>query len=110
MNYYPEPEPFVMTSADDAWETLRDGESLLVRGKLESVAFGRKDPRGSRPWGEPSVTISFADWSMAALDCDHPHNLKPIPLSTYVTVRAVRVDDGLKAIAVWTAGGVPIPC
>lgn len=89
-------EPFIMTSADDAWETLAFGESLLVKGRLERHAV-------------QSISISFADWSEVILTCSSSASI-PIERRSDVTVRAVRAEDGLRAIAVWTPGGVPIPC
>ena len=93
-------EDFIMTSADDAWDTLRVGESLLVKGKLANVRHGE----GKGNHREPSIVIAFTDWSMVALECDHPRNLKPIALASYVTVRAVRVEDGLKAAGMTLVG------
>jgi hypothetical protein len=81
------------------WIDLRIGERCTVSGKLTSVGYGSPG----------TLLLEFTDWSTLVIECDRPRDTKPIELSSQVHVRAERTEDGLKAVAIWTEGSVPIP-
>jgi hypothetical protein len=81
------------------WPDMYIGERGTVSGKLSSVGYGSPG----------TLLVEFADWSSLVIECDLPRDTKPIELSSQVHVRCERTEDGLKAVAIWTEGSVPIP-
>ena len=83
---------------DEAWIDLREGVIATVVGKLESVRYGK--PAGNH--SEPGIVITFADWSMLAIECDDTAARSVrIPLGRQVAVKVERTEDGLRALAIW---------
>lgn len=105
-------------TSDDDLRDLREGAIVTLKGKLENVRYGGdgRSARGEKQnihWPGASLVVTFADWSMVAVNVVDGPTAKGIriPLSSYVTVKARVIDeDGtLEAIAIWTPGGVPQP-
>lgn len=112
-----------ISSADDADLFRLDvGDLVNLKGKLESVRYGT-GPRSGRALtptartisapGQPSLVVTFADWSMLSVSiCDEAtaRSIR-IPLSTYVCVKAriINEDNELEALAIWELGSNPVP-
>lgn len=108
-----------ITSADDDWQDLREGETALVLGRISGVAFN-----------DEQITVSFADWTDLLIDTPGkgaaslftrtesawrqpgaPKSARIIRSDEQVVVHVRRVEEGvgLQGIACWKHGGVPIP-
>lgn len=103
----------------EAWLELREGETATVVGKLGGVAFNNGH-----------IVVRFADWTEMLIDTPDrgarhlfeerpgwelasnrnlPRLAQRIKANSYVHVRVERTEDGLRGLAIWTQGGVPIP-
>lgn len=86
---------------------LRVDEVATIRGRLENIRFGvvgRTDP---------SLAITFPDWSMVFVALRDYRTAKSIsiPLGTSVSVkvRCIDEDGELLALAIWDHVGVALP-
>lgn len=99
---------------------MRVGQIGTCKGKLENIRYGggrttaRSETQNAN-WGDPSLTIAFADWGMLAVTLRDYATAKGIriPLGTYVGVKVQKIheDGDLMALAIWELGdgGAVIP-
>jgi hypothetical protein len=97
-----------ITSADDPWHELREGEYALAIGGLRSIIENRVDAHGI----VPNFTIGFSDWTEIVVDVPAgiPQELRDLREGfRMIYFKLIRTEDGFEGVAAWEKGCMPIP-